>query len=102
MSGQASKGDVVPGCIPLSPRCGELNVPPLDREGPWPPKRVWVPHPPALVSAVGEVTPGEAGDRGQVEGGAVPPVKSGSPPEGVPRSEIEGVSPTPLDSFDAW
>eukprot|EP00961_Rhodomonas_salina_P058056 780093-Rhodomonas_salina.1 len=34
------------------------------------------PHPPALVSAVGKVTvtPGEAGDRGQVEGGAVPPV----------------------------
>eukprot|EP00961_Rhodomonas_salina_P006087 82424-Rhodomonas_salina.1 len=98
----ASKGVVVPGCVPLSPRGGELDVPPLNSEGPWAPKRVWMPHPPALVSAVEEVTPGEAGNHGQMEGGAVPPVWSGSPPEGVPRSQIKGVSPTPLDSFDTW
>eukprot|EP00961_Rhodomonas_salina_P034699 467040-Rhodomonas_salina.1 len=102
VSGQASEGVVVPGCVPLSPRGGELDVPPLDSEGPWAPKRVWMPHPPALVGAVGEVTPCEAGDRGQMEGGSVPPVGSGTPPEGVPLSQIEGVSPTPLDSFDAW
>eukprot|EP00961_Rhodomonas_salina_P242543 3276277-Rhodomonas_salina.2 len=44
----------------------------------------------ALTGAMEEVVASEQGDGGKVEGGAVPPVWSGSPPEGVQRAQVEG------------
>eukprot|EP00961_Rhodomonas_salina_P099270 1335008-Rhodomonas_salina.1 len=81
--GQAREGAIVPGCVPFPLRGWELDVSPLDREGPGAPVGVWMPHPSALTGAVEEVVAREPGDCGEVEGGAVPPVgtRSGSPPD---------------------
>eukprot|EP00961_Rhodomonas_salina_P038550 517872-Rhodomonas_salina.1 len=101
MPGQAREGAIVPSCISFPTRGWELTVPPLDSKGPREPVGVGVPHPSALTGAMEEVVAREPGDGGEVEGGTVPPVGSGPPPEGVPRTQVEGVPSGLLASGDA-